>query len=304
MENHIETNFREIQKILDSCIAHDYKTKVDALFLKREYLTQAQLKDYLRQEIFRVTEDIVAIQQKYRVLQYIVLDMDIPDFLWESSFFEDLNSDEKRKYISFLCSDFDMDAYLREPFCYDEHLPYFSIIINFVVLSKYLNHLQEQESEYYIDTVTIQEQEQTLPKEKEESIENKPVKIVGKSNPFKSVLTLKEISLLTDCINEAHVFTTTIKARILTDFFNCKLDGVLKVNNTRLFAYLMMQLGCYNHIVYEWQSVIANNKLILGKIKGEPLTRTDLSSATDQAKNIYPKGYEIIDKYIKQLKKL
>lgn len=303
MENHIETNFREIQKILDSCIAHDYKTKVDALFLKREYLTQAQLKDYLRQEIFRVTEDIVAIQQKYRVLQYIVLDMDIPDFLWESSFFEDLNSDEKRKYISFLCSDFDMDAYLREPFCYDEHLPYFSIIINFVVLSKYLNHLQEQESEYYIDTVTIQEQEQTLPKEKKESIENKPVKIVGKSNPFKSVLTLKEISLLTDCINEAHVFTTTIKARILTDFFNCKLDGVLKVNNTRLFAYLMMQLGCYNYIVYEWQSVIANNKLILGKIKGEPLTRTDLSSATDQAKNIYPKGYEIIDKYIKQLKK-
>ena len=44
MENHIETNFREIQKILDSCIAHDYKTKVDALFLKREYLTQADRK--------------------------------------------------------------------------------------------------------------------------------------------------------------------------------------------------------------------------------------------------------------------
>ena len=63
MENHIETNFREIQKILDSCVSHGYKTKVDALFLKREYLTQAQLKDYLRQEIFRVTENIVAIQQ-------------------------------------------------------------------------------------------------------------------------------------------------------------------------------------------------------------------------------------------------
>ncbi|RHU28056.1 hypothetical protein DXD68_09100 [Parabacteroides sp. TM07-1AC] len=303
MENHIETNFREIQKILDSCIAHDYKTKVDALFLKREYLTQAQLKDYLRQEIFRVTENIVAIQQKYRVVRNIVLDMDISDFLWESGYFEDLNSDERKKYIGFRCSDFDMDAYLHEPSCYDGRLPYLSIIVNLVVLSKYLRHLQEQESNYYTDTVAIQAQEQTLPKEKEESTENKPVKIVGKSNPFKSVLTQKEISLLTDCINEAHVFTTTINARILTDFFNCKLDGVLKVNNTRLFAYLMMQLGCYNYIVYEWQSVIANNKLILGKIKGEPLTRTDLSSATDQAKNIYPKGYEIIDKYIKQLKK-
>lgn len=301
MENHMENNFREIQKILDSCIAHDYKTKVDALFLKREYLTQAQLKDYLRQEIFRVTENIVAIQQKYRVVRNIVLDMDIPDFLWESGYFEDLNSDERKKYIGFRCSDFDMDAYLHEPSCYDGRLLYLSIIVNLVVLSKYLCHLQEQESNYYTDAVAIQEQ--ALPKEKEASTENKPVKIVGKSNPFKSVLTQKEISLLTDCINEAHVFTTTINARILTDFFNCKLDGVLKVNNTRLFAYLMMQLGCYNYIVYEWQSVIANNKLILGKIKGEPLTRTDLSSATDQAKNIYPKGYEIIDKYIKQLKK-
>ena len=43
MENHMENNFREIQKILDSCIAHDYKTKVDALFLKREYLGSAEI---------------------------------------------------------------------------------------------------------------------------------------------------------------------------------------------------------------------------------------------------------------------
>lgn len=301
MENHIETNFREIQKILDSCIAHDYKTKVDALFLKREYLTQAQLKDYLRQEIFRVTENIVAIQQKYRVVRNIVLDMDIPDFLWESGYFEDLNSDERKKYIGFHCSDFDMDAYLHEPSCYDGRLPYLSIIVNLVVLSKYLRYLQEQESNYHTDAVAIQEQ--ALPKEKEESADTNPTKVVGKSNPFKSTLKANEIKLLTDCVNEANMFTTTVSAKILTDFFNCKLNGVLKVNNTRLLAYLMMQLSCYNYIVYEWQSVIANNKLILKKIKGEPLTRTDLSSATDQAKNIYPKGYEIIDKYIKQLQK-
>ena len=301
MENHIETNFREIQKILDSCIAHDYKTKVDALFLKREYLTQAQLKDYLRQEIFRVTENIVAIQQKYCVVRNIVLDMDIPDFLWESGYFEDLNSDERKKYIGFRCSDFDMDAYLHEPSCYDGRLPYLSIIVNLVVLSKYLRYLQEQESNYHTDAVAIQEQ--ALPKEKEESADINPTKIVGKSNPFKSTLKANEIKLLTECVNEANMFTTTVSAKILTDFFNCKLNGVLKVNNTRLLAYLMMQLSCYNYIVYEWQSVIANNKLILKKIKGEPLTRTDLSSATDQAKNIYPKGYEIIDKYIKQLQK-
>ena len=301
MENHMENNFREIQKILDSCIVHDYKTKVDALFLKREYLTQVQLKDYLRQEIFRVTENIVAIQQKYRVVRNIVLDMDIPDFLWESGFFEDLDFDERKKYIGFCCSDFDMDAYLHEPSCYDGRLPYLSIIVNLVVLSKYLRHLQKQESNYYTDVVAIQEQ--ALPKEKEESADINPTKIVGKNNPFKSTLKAREIKLLTECVNETNMFTTTVSAKILTDFFNCNLDGVLRVNNTRLLAYLMMQLSCYNYIVYEWQSVIANNKLILKKIKGEPLTRTDLSSATDQAKNIYPKGYEIIDKYIKQLQK-
>ena len=301
MENHMENNFREIQKILDSCIAHDYKTKVDALFLKREYLTQAQLKDYLRQEIFRVTENIVAIQQKYCVVRNIVSDMDIPDFLWESGYFEDLNSDERKKYFGFRCSDFDMDAYLHEPSCYDGRLPYLSIIVNLVVLSKYLRYLQEQESNYHTDAVAIQEQ--ALPKEKEENADTNPTKIVGKSNPFKSTLKANEIKLLTDCVNEANMFTTTVNAKILTDFFNCKLNGVLKVNNTRLLAYFMMQLSCYNYIVYEWQSVIANNKLILKKIKGEPLTRTDLSSATDQAKSIYPKGYEIIDKYIKQLQK-
>ena len=151
--------------------------------------------------------------------------------------------------------------------------------------------------------ILLPSKEQALPKEKDESVETTPAKIVGKSNPFKSTLKANEIKLLTECVNEANMFTTTVSAKILTDFFNCKLDGVLKVNNTRLLAYLMMQLSCYNYIVYEWQSVIANNKLILKKIKGEPLTRTDLSSATDQAKNIYPKGYEIIDKYIKQLQK-
>ena len=78
---------------------------------------------------------------------------------------------------------------------------------------------------------------------------------MGKSNPFKSTLKANEIKLLTDCVNEANMFTTTVSAKILTDFFNCKLNGVLKVNNTRLLAYLMMQLSCYNYIVYEWQSV-------------------------------------------------
>ncbi|WP_270410848.1 hypothetical protein [Bacteroides eggerthii] len=282
MEDSRETTFREIQKIVDSCIAHDYDRMTNALVLKREYLTVPQLKEYLRQEVFRVTEEIVVMRQTYHALRSIRMDMDTPDFLWESSFFEDLISDERKKYISFSCADFNMSEYLKEPTVYDESLPYLSSIIKFVTSSKYLDYLQEQEQKY---------------------TEPEPIKVVGKSNPFKSTLTPQMIKILAKGVNEVQIFTTEVTPDILSCFFSCTLDGVLKSNNTRLLAYLMAQLCLYNHITYEWQSVIANGKFILGKVKGKPLTRTDLSSANDSAKCIPPKGYEIIDKYIEQLKK-
>jgi hypothetical protein len=81
------------------------------------------------------------------------------------------------------------------------------------------------------------------------------------------------------------------------------LEGVLKSNNNRLLAYLMTQLSLYRYITYEWQSVIANNKLILAPMKEKYLNNSDLSTANDNIKYIAPKKSEIIDKYIEQLKK-
>lgn len=306
MEDNREATFREIQKIIDSCIAHDYDRMANALVLKREYLTVPQLKEYLRQEVFRVTEEIVVMRQTYHVLRSIRMDMDTPDFLWESSFFEDLISDERKKYISFSCADFNMSEYLKEPTVYDELLPYLSSIIKFVTSSKYLDYLQEQEQKYTEPVVVepaVVEELPTCQKEEIEVPEPESIKVVGKSNPFKSTLTPQMIKILTKGVNEVQIFTTEVTPDILSRFFSCTLDGVLKSNNTRLLAYLMMQLSSYHYITYEWQSVIANSKFILGKVKGKPLTRTDLSSANDSAKCIPPKGYEIIDKYIEQLKK-
>ena len=194
-----------------------------------------------------------------------------------------------------------MDKYLQSSTCYDEQLPSFSSIVRFVMQTQYLEYLQQLENASHAP-VPLDDKSEEQSKE-EEKAQPEPTKIVGKSNPFKSVLTPKQIKLLVECINEAHIFTTTVTQKILSDFFACKLNGVLKSNNNRLLAYLMMQLSCYNYIAYEWQSVIANNKLVLAKIKDKHLTRSDLSSATDNVKCIYPKGYEIIDKYIKQLQK-
>ena len=65
----------------------------------------------------------------------------------------------------------------------------------------------------------------------------------------------------------------------------------------------MQSLNLKGFITDEWQSTIARHELILGKTNDTPLTRTDLSTATDQINMKQPKGWEIIDKYIKQLKK-
>lgn len=140
-----------------------------------------------------------------------------------------------------------------------------------------------------------------LPLSAEEAGE--PKKIVGDSNPFKCSFSPKEIELLAACINEVHIFTTTITPTILKDFFSCNLNGVLKSNNNRLLAYLMMQLSNYDFITRNWQSIIAYQEMIYKRRKDEYLTKNDLSTANDNGKYIRPKGSDIIDKYIKELKK-
>ena len=81
MEDIREANFRKIQQILDRCVAHEYGMKTSALALKREYLTEEQMKDHIRQEIFNATESIVSLCQQNRALHNIRSDIQMPDFL-------------------------------------------------------------------------------------------------------------------------------------------------------------------------------------------------------------------------------
>lgn len=301
MEDYREIQFRNIQRIIDTCIHRDHKQAVDVLRLKGEYLNKTQWKDYLRQEIFRVAETLVRLRQECHPLHSIYMEMDIHDFLWESSFFENLKSSERKLYLEFDCSKFEIEEYSKCATTYDGILPYFSYIIRLVSLSKYISDLQAAEK------CAMQSEE--IPEKKEEPQEvetNKEAptvikKVVGKSNPLKTNFSTSQLKVLADCVNEARIFTTSVTVPILRNFFACKLDGALKSNNNRLFAYFMSQLGCAGFITYEWQAVIAGNSLVLGKLKGEPLKRTDLSTANDKLHE--PKGFEIIDKYIKQLKK-
>lgn len=176
---------------------------------------------------------------------------------------------------------------------YNESLPYFSAIIEMLVYSKHLEDLQKAEKELQPLPITVEKNVK----------EPSPINIVGKNNPFNSQLNDSQIILLADCVNEAHIFTTQITAQILEDFFYCRLSGDLRSANNRLLAYFMVELNLNKFITNEWQSVIANNRLILAPTKDRYLNRSDLSTATENIKFKPPIGSEIIDKYIKQLKK-
>ena len=73
MENHMENNFREIQKILDSCIAHDYKTAYTFASLKRKNLiSTTPLNDALNALILALNASAAAFvllfTKKFKIL--------------------------------------------------------------------------------------------------------------------------------------------------------------------------------------------------------------------------------------------
>jgi hypothetical protein len=68
-------------------------------------------------------------------------------------------------------------------------------------------------------------------------------------------------------------------------------------------VYFFSALDDRSLINRNWQIVIDKNRLFLSSGKNSPLTQTDLSSAKNELKDSSPKGSEIIDKYLKELKK-
>ena len=292
----IEQQFKLFQKLIDKCVKRDYDAVSEAFSMKKEYLKDEQCFDYIRKAIFETTEELVFIKQKHSAIRAFSLDWEMPDFIWETTFIESLTQEVRGKYVDFCYENFNDELYSENPTSYDDALPYFSAIVKFIVYSKFLKDLQKEEQKRIVPprTTIISEK----PKETASS-----KNIVGKENPFNCKLNEDAFQLLTDCVNDVRIFTTEITPQILEDFFYCRLTGALKSANNKLLAYFMMKLSMHEYITYEWQSVVANNKLVIAPKKGKYLNNSDLSSANDSIKYIPPKKSEIIDKYVKQLKK-
>lgn len=305
MENDsLKIQFDNIQRILSYCITQTYNVLIGNILRKKSCISNIQLKQILQKEYIRITDELSSIYLNYLALACVEKYYTDDNFLWESTFFESLTREQKQKYTSFSVSSFEYAKYIETHTVYDNVLPMFSHLVDAILYERYAKYLTgEIEQMELIEVQTAQHRSSILVND-EPCGQKKETVIVGKeTNPFQSDFTEEQIEILTTCINEIQLFTTYISPKILKDFFTCKLKGVLKSSNNRQLAYLMQSLNLKGFITDEWQSAIARNELVLGKTKNTPLTRTDLSSATDQINMKQPKGWETIDKYIKQLKK-
>jgi hypothetical protein len=305
MENdNLKIQLDSIQRILSYCITQTYNVLIGNILRKKGCINNIQFKEILQKEYIRITDELSSIYLNHSALACVEEYYNAGDFLWESTFFESLTKEQKQKYTSFPVSSFEYAKYIEAHIYYNDALPMFSYLVDAILYERYTEYLMGEIDRIELTEVqTVQPRSSILVNDEPCEQKNKPV-IVGKEiNPFQSDFTEEQIEILTTCINEIQLFTTNISSNILKDFFACKLKGVLKSNNNRQLAYLMQSLNLKGFITDEWQSAIARNELVLGKTKDTSLTRTDLSTATDQINMKQPKGWETIDKYIKQLKK-
>ena len=305
MENdHLKIQLDSIQRILNYCVTQTYNVLIGSILRKKNCISNIQFKHFLQKEYIRITDELSSIYQNHPTLTCVEEYYNDDDFLWESTFFESLTKEQKQKYTSFSVSSFEYAKYIETHTSYNNVLPMFSYLVDAILYERYAKYLMvEIERIELTEVQTVPSRSSILINDELCGQKNKPVIVGKKTTPFQSDFTDEQIDILTACINEIQLFTTCISPKILKDFFACKLKGVLKSNNNRQLAYLMQSLNLRGFITDEWQSAIARNELVLGKTKDTPLTRTDLSTATDQINMKQPKGWETIDKYLKQLKK-
>jgi hypothetical protein len=286
----MESVIKEIQGKVNECIQYDLAALQESLSLKLQYLDTEQRKSFLHQELFRVT-DMLVLLRKNKAIDFLFEYTDNPDFLWDSTFIECLVPGEKKKYQNFNLSSFDLNQYKAQNHFYDENLPYFSQIVQFVVYSKYI-HLLKNDLEFY----------QTPSLVNVKNLSQTEEKLVIKKT-FESNFDKQQIEILTCCINEARIFTESVSSETVNQIFECKLSKPLRVKNNRRLAYFFVSLDDRSLITHNWQSVCEINQLFLSSLKGKALKQTDLSTATNECWDFPPKDSTIIDKYIKELKK-
>lgn len=224
----LKPKFDGLQELFNRCINHVFRVLTDRITAKSAYLDCEQMRELERQEYIRTADELAQLYLRYSVLSDIRNYYSDPEFLWNSSLFEELNSGEKKKYLAFSVESFAYSRYEQDNTAYDSELPYFSAVVKTVVLERYAAYLQNRKSEDTVQeggltTITI------LPKV--------VPPIAETDNPFDSTLNDEQIAFLAEGINDVKMFNVPLTADDLTAIFAGKPHAIVRSNNNRLVAF-------------------------------------------------------------------
>jgi hypothetical protein len=208
--------------------------------------------------------------------------------------------EEKKIYVEYDFSSFNILEFIKNPSLYDETLPHLSHIIDYVVCIRYLKYLKSLIKPEKQQKPTNPQFTETH-KKKEHKVKDREK---DKEQDFGTNFKDWQIDILTQCINEARIFSKTITSDTMNEIFMCTLKQPLIIANrkNKLFAYFFTALDDRSLIVEDWQSLSARKSLFLS-YNGTLLKQNNISTAVKDSREKPPKDCHIIDKYIKQLKK-
>lgn len=106
-DNSLKIQLDSIQQILSYCITQTYNVLVGNVLRKKGCINNMQLKEILQKEYIQITDELSSIYLNYPALACVEKYYIDDNFLWESTFFESLTKEQKRKYTSFSVSSFD-----------------------------------------------------------------------------------------------------------------------------------------------------------------------------------------------------
>lgn len=291
--NKLESVIQNIQQFANLCIRREYDLRAYSFSAKREHLNEKQRQVVVDEELLKTSDELMLTIRRNPILQSLSDYSDSPNFLWDSTFIEMLSADEKKKYAKFDLSLPDIAAYTGNPQIYDAELPYLSSVIEYATLVRYINYLKK-----FVHTADVLEP--LAP-------ENIEIKVETPEQPrhFEANFEDWQIEILSKCVNEARIFSTSITSQTMKDILLCNLSEPIRVakNKNKLLAYLFYQLDSRSYIVRDWQAVCAKNELFISSGKGIILQQGNFSSAVAQNNEFPPKDCHIIDNYIKQLKR-
>ncbi|MFC0343831.1 hypothetical protein ACFFH5_06445 [Epilithonimonas hispanica] len=296
----LEKNIKKLQQYVNDSIDAKYRDYSFSYSVKYSYLTEQQKNSVTEFEIEEFSNKLMLFVRKNRVLKQIIHDIEKPDFLWEGSFVECLSGEEKKTYVEYDFSSFNILEFIKTPSLYDETLPHLSHIIDYVVCIRYLKYLkslikpEKPQKPTNYQFVEPQKEKEHKVKVREESTEQ----------DFGAKFEEWEIDLLTKCINDSRIFSKTITSETMNEIFFCRLKFPLIIANgkNKLLAYFFTSLDDRSLIIRNWQS-LCERKTLFQSFSGHILKQNDYSSNVYSNKIKEPKDCHIIDKYIKQLTK-